>query len=126
VESKPARSHRRTSSSVKPQQRREAICPKCGSQRLRRSRRTGPIERLRELFGFYPYRCHECLSRSFLRTSSGLLELARSKSKKRPEERRRARERTRREILLWGSGILGFLAILYYLIRDTGPKPDAP
>jgi hypothetical protein len=29
-------------------------------------------------------------------------------------------------MLLWGGGILGFLAILYYVIRDTGPKPDQP
>jgi type II secretory pathway component PulM len=60
-----------------------------------------------------------------LKTSS-LLERARTSRRKRPEERRRARERTRREILLWGGGILGFLAILYYLIRDSGPKPDQP
>lgn len=126
VVSKQAPSHRRTPSRVKPEQQTETLCPKCGSKHLRRSRRTGPIERFREFFGFYPYRCHECLSRSFLKTSSDLLERARSSPRKRPEERRRARERTRREMLLWGGGILGFLAILYYLIRDTGPKPDAP
>jgi len=126
VVSKQAPSHRRTSSPAKPEQQREAICPRCGSKHLRRSRTTGPIERFREAFGFYPYRCHECLSRSFLKTSSGLLEHARSSPRKRPEERRRARQRTRREMLLWGGGILGFLVILYYLIRDTGPKPDAP
>ena len=126
VVSKQAPSHRRTPSRVKPEQQTETLCPKCGSKHLRRSRRTGPIERFREFFGFYPYRCHECLSRSFLKTSSDLLERARSSPRKRPEERRRARERTRREMLLWGGGIFGFLAILYYLIRDTGPKPDAP
>jgi len=124
--SKPDSFHRRMPSPAKPEPPREAICPKCGSKHLRRSRRTGPIERFREVFGFYPYRCHECLSRSFLRTSSGILERARSSPRRRPEERKRARERTRREILLWGGGIFGFLAILYYIVRDTGPKPDAP
>jgi proteasome lid subunit RPN8/RPN11/DNA-directed RNA polymerase subunit RPC12/RpoP len=125
VVSRPAPSHQRTSSASKPEpQQREAICPSCGSKRLRRSRRTGPIERFCGFFGFYPYRCHECLSRSFLKTSPDLLERARSSRRKRPEERRRSRQRTRREILLWGGGTLGFLAILYYLIRDTGPKPD--
>jgi proteasome lid subunit RPN8/RPN11 len=121
-----APSRRRTPPPAQPQpQHREAICPRCGSTHLRRSRRTGPVERVCAVFGFYPYRCHECLSRPFLKTSN-LLERARTSRRKRPEERRRARERTRREILLWGGGILGFLAILYYLIRDTGPKPDQP
>lgn len=110
----------------RPQPQRQAICPRCGSQHVQRSRRMGALERLRGLFGFYPYRCHECLSRSFVKTSSDLLERARSHTRKRPEERRRARLRARRELLLWGGGILGFLAILYYVIRDTGPKPDQP
>ena len=125
VVSKPAASLGPTPSPAKPQPRqREAICPKCGSKHLRRSHRTGPIERFRAVFGFHPYRCHECLTRFFL--NSNLLERAQSSPRKRPEERRRSRERTRREILLWGGGIFGFLAILYYLVRDTGPKPDAP
>jgi proteasome lid subunit RPN8/RPN11 len=115
-------SHRRRSSHAKPEQQREAICPRCGGKHLRRSHTRGPIERLREVFGYYPYRCHECLSRFFLKTSSDLLTRARSGPRRRPEERRRARERTRREVLLWGGGVFGFLAILYYLIRDTEPK----
>ena len=124
---KRAASHNRTPSPAKSeQQHAETVCPRCGSKRLRRSRRTGISERLRGLLGYHPYRCHECLSRSFLKTSPDLFELARSGHRKRPEERKRARQRTRRELLLWGGGILGFLAILYYMIRDTGPKPDAP
>jgi proteasome lid subunit RPN8/RPN11 len=124
---KPETSHHRTSSHAKPEPPpTEAICPHCGSKHVRRSRRTGPIERLRGYLGYYPYRCHECLSRSFLKTSSNLLELARSGRRKRPEERKRAWERTRREMLLWSGGIIGFLAILYYLIRDTGPRQDPP
>jgi proteasome lid subunit RPN8/RPN11/DNA-directed RNA polymerase subunit RPC12/RpoP len=127
VVSKRAASDKRTPSSRKPEpQKTELLCPRCGSQRLRRSRRTGPMERLRGIFGFDPYRCHECLSRSFLKTSSGFLELARSNRRRRPEERKRARQRTRREVLLWCGSVFGFLAILYYLIRDTGPKQDAP
>jgi DNA-directed RNA polymerase subunit RPC12/RpoP len=116
---------RRTPRPAKPQQQREAICPKCGSKRLRRSRRTGPIERLCAVFGFYPHRCHECLSRFFLKISN-LLERVQSIPRRRLEERRRVRERTRREVLLWGGGILGFMAILYYLVRDTGPKSEQP
>jgi len=124
--SQAAPSQERTPSPTKPAEQRAAICPKCGSQRLRRSRRRGPIERWYGVLGLHPYRCQECLSRSFLKTSPDILERLRSGSRKRPEERRRARERTRREILLWGGGILGFLAILHFLIRDTGPKSDSP
>lgn len=111
---------------MQPERPREAICPRCGSKHLRRSRRMGLTEAVCAVFGFYPYRCHECLSRSFLKTSPKLLERLRSSARKRPAERIRVRERTRREILLWGGGILGFLAALQYLIRDTGPKQDAP
>jgi ssDNA-binding Zn-finger/Zn-ribbon topoisomerase 1 len=127
VASEQDRSHIRTPPPAKaaPHQT-QVTCPKCGSEHLRRSRRTGSIERVCGVFGFYPYRCHECLSRSFLKTSSGLLERARPGRHRRPEERKRAWQRTRREMLLWSGGILGFLAILYYLIRDTGPRPDAP
>jgi proteasome lid subunit RPN8/RPN11 len=121
----PSRKRRPSRSKPEPRQR-EAICPKCGSKQVRRSRRQGPFERFYEVFGFYPYRCHECLSRSFVKTSPDLLEIARSGSRKRPEERKRIRQRTRREILLWGGGIIGFLVILLYLIRDTGPKSDQP
>jgi len=120
-------SHRRSSSEkAEPHPQTETVCPKCGSAHLRRSRTAGPTERLRELFGYYPFRCHECLSRSFVKTSSNLLERVLSPPKRRREERQRALHRTRREILLWGGGVVGFLMILYYLIRDTGPRPDAP
>jgi len=118
-------SHGRTSPQPKDPQSVEAVCPKCGSKQVQRSRRTGPVERLRAVFGSFPYRCDECLSRSFLNTSSPLLERGRASRRKRPEERKRARQRTRREMLLWGGGILFFLALLRYLIRDTGPKQDA-
>ena len=124
--SQQAHSHRRTPSPSKPEPQREAICPRCGSTHLQRSRGTGLVERLRGTFGFRPYRCHECLSRSFLKTSPDFLELARSSRRGRPEERRRARLRTRREVLLWSGGIFSFLAILYYILRDTDPKSDAP
>ncbi len=102
----------------------ETVCPKCHSAELKRSRRTGPVERLYGAFGYYPYRCQECLSRSFVKIDTGLLR--RAGRKKRPEERHRARLRHRREFLLWGGGIVGFLAILYYVVRDTGPKQEQP
>ena len=101
-------------------------CPKCASERLRRSHRIHSVERLRGAFGYYPYRCQECLSRSFIKRPFDLIDMLRPNSGKRPEERRRAWLRTRREFLLWGAGIAGFLLILLYMVRDAGPKPDQP
>ena len=73
------------------------------------------------LFGVYPYRCEECLSRSLQTRPRGLPHRG-----KRPEEKKRAWLRTRRELLLYSGGIIGFLLFLFYMIRDTGPKPDQP
>ncbi len=123
--SEPGPTRRRTERPAKPPQKREAICPRCGSRHLQRSRMTGTLDQLRELLGYYPYRCHECLSRSFLKTSPDLLKRGRSGPRKRPEERRRAWLRTRREMLLWGGGIFVFLLILFFLISDTGAKHEA-
>jgi hypothetical protein len=138
-----------TASSTEPDQRTELICPLCGCQHVRRSPRRGLIERLRSLFGFYPYRCLGCSSRSFLRTSSNV---ARPKRTTGPIEhfgeilglrtrrwreslsrfflhprkwlakRRRQSYRTQREMLLYGSGIVVFLALFSLLIWATSRK----
>jgi proteasome lid subunit RPN8/RPN11/DNA-directed RNA polymerase subunit RPC12/RpoP len=117
---------RETSNKKAPSPHPEVTCPRCGSAQLRRSRRASPVERFRAIFGYSPYRCHECLSRSFLKTSEDLLQRVRSNQPRRREQRKRALRRTRREVLLWGGGALCFLAILYYLTRDSGPKSDGP
>src|ERR1035438_6084371 len=137
-----------TSSSAEPDQRTEMVCPKCGCQHVRRSPRRGPIEHLRSLFGFYPYRCLGCSSRSFLRTSSnvprpkrttGLIEqfgeilglcthrwhdsLSRFLHlRKGLGKRRRPSDRRRQEMFIWGSGIVVFLALFSLLIWVTGRK----
>lgn len=103
-----------------------AVCPKCGSKCLKRSHRTHSVERLRGAFGYFPYRCQECLSRSFIKKPADLWALIRPNSGHRPEQRKRAWLRTRREFLLWGAGIAGFLLILLYMARDAGPKQDQP
>jgi hypothetical protein len=72
--SKQALSLSLTSSAEPEQQWTGPFCPRCVSKHVRRSGRTGPIERLRGLFGFYPYRCEAYFSRSFLKTSPNLLE----------------------------------------------------
>ncbi len=38
-------------------------CPKCGSVRVHRSRRRGPIERLFSYLGGQICRCHDCCAR---------------------------------------------------------------
>jgi DNA-directed RNA polymerase subunit M/transcription elongation factor TFIIS len=40
-------------------------CPKCGKERVFRSRRKSFLERLRSRFGRYPFRCHACGYRFF-------------------------------------------------------------
>jgi len=108
-----------------PPPRAELTCPRCGSQRLRRSHRQGLLERFTSIFGYFPQRCQECLTRSYFKTAPALLALGR-RPPKRHAERMRARLRTRREILLWGGGIIGFLLLLRYLIREPLPKSDQP
>ncbi len=98
----------------------EPVCPTCGGKRIRRSHRS-LIERVWGLSGVYPYRCEECLSRSLHRRTRGLPHRG-----KRPEQKKRAWLRTRRELFLYSGGIIGFLLFLFYMIRDTGPKPDQP
>jgi hypothetical protein len=137
-----------TASSTEPDQRTELICPLCGCQHVRRSPRRGLIERLRSLFGFYPYRCLGCSSRSFLKTSSDLPRPKRTMGpvdqfleilglgtrrwldslsrflhlRKWLGKRRRPSYGTRRDILLYGGGIVVFLALLSFLIWVTGRK----
>jgi proteasome lid subunit RPN8/RPN11 len=110
----------------KPSPEAPLLCPTCGSARIRRSHRVDLLEKLRGFLGSYPYKCEECLTRSFIKRSSDTIRLTRSSRRLRPEEKRRARMRTRREILLWGTGIIGFLLILLYLTRESGPKQDQP
>jgi hypothetical protein len=35
-------------------------CPKCNSERVRRSHRKGALERILSFFGLGPRRCHDC------------------------------------------------------------------
>src|ERR1035438_8706498 len=133
VASGQTRSPSPTSSSTEPEQQRTAlICPLCGCQHVRRSPRRGPIEHFRSFFGFYPYRCLGCSSRSFLRSSSNLPRPKRTTGRveqfleilgrythrwrdyflrlflhprKWAAGRRRLSPRTRREMILWGGGV---------------------
>ena len=98
------------------------LCPKCKTDHAHRSHRNGLIERLAALFARYPYRCRDCGHR-FLRfrykvPGVGSGEPATSAEREIRAVRVRIQwQRKRRELLLYGSGILLFLVFLYYITR---------
>jgi len=119
-------STRRALPARKSSERSQPVCSRCGSRHIQKSHRMHMIERFWSLLGFYPHRCQECLSRFFLRRSSDPLGAIRENYRKRPEERQRVWLRTRREMLLYGGAIFGFLLFLLFLMRETSPKADQP
>src|ERR1035438_3894668 len=149
VASGQTRSPSPTSSSTEPEQQRTAlICPLCGCQHVRRSPRRGPIGHFRSFFGFYPYRCLGCSSRSFLRSSSNLRRQKRTtgpiehfeailglrtnrwhESLSRffciPEVAGKCKRPSycmRREVLLCGGGIVVFLGALLFVDLGYGQE----
>jgi hypothetical protein len=91
--------------------RRSSVCPKCGSDAIKRAHREGLKERLLSLFSFYPYRCRKC-SHRFLRFSTA------GESPSKSGGTTRSAKKTRRELLLYGLGILLFLALLSWIVRE--------
>ena len=103
-------------------------CPKCRADHAHRSHRKGLTEHLASLFAFYPYRCDACQHR-FLRFRYELPEVnaAHETSAVRTLKATRASKqwrRKRREFLLYGSALLLFIFILYYLTRERAPAAD--
>jgi len=98
-------------------------CPNCKTDRAHRTHRRGLKDYAASLFGFYPYRCHDCEHRFFhsYRTAE---EPAREPSSTGKEVRvtrgHRAARQRRRELLLYGLALLVFLAFLYYISRYHG------
>ncbi len=93
------------------------ICPKCREDRAHRSHRSGLKEWAASLFGYYPYRCGKCGQRSVIArnaadaTGAIQSEIVRT-------QRRLKRARKRLEALVYGSALLVFLAVLYYITRQ--------
>ena len=93
------------------------ICPKCGEDRAHRSHRSGLKEWAASLFGYYPYRCEKCGRRSVIARNSAHAtgavhsEIVRTR-------RRLMWARKRIEALVYGSALLVFLAVLYYITRQ--------
>lgn len=94
-----------------------SVCPKCHSDAIRRTHRQGMKERLWSLFFVYPYRCRKC-SHRFLRFRSPAGGVPKSDNKTGPGRK------SRREMVLYGLGILLFLALLYFLVRERN-EPSA-
>jgi hypothetical protein len=83
-------------------------------------------ERLASLIAFYPYRCAQCGHR-FLRfryksgPQPGWQPTAVEREIKSTQAARQ-RKRTRREILLYGLGLLLIIAFLYFVTRERTPS----
>jgi hypothetical protein len=104
------------------------FCSQCNSE-LRRSHRRGMMERLAAAAGLYPYRCPHCKLRC-LRLKSAFSATKRTRRTAVEREIRSTRahsrkKRTRREFLLYGTGILFFLGFLYFLTRERPNHGDA-
>jgi len=97
--------------------RRSSECPKCSSDAIKRAHRQGLKERLFSLFSFYPYRCRKCNHRFLLFSSSG-----RDISKS--GDTSPSAKKIRREVFLYGLGILLFLALLSWIVREHGESSD--
>ena len=99
------------------------ICPKCKTESAHRSHRHGWIEYVRSFFQYYPYHCDQCGIRFFeFRYKQPELPGKAASTQREIRATRRAYKlmRRRREILLYGSALVVFLAFLYYITRDRG------
>ena len=104
------------------------LCPKCKTGRAHRSHRQGLSEYGASLFGLYPYRCKPCEHRFLRRRESAAEPMPKSATAVEREVRATRKaiqwKRKRREFLLYGLGLLLFVAFLYFIVRDRGPSSD--
>jgi DNA-directed RNA polymerase subunit RPC12/RpoP len=100
------------------------LCPKCKVDHAHRSHRTGLVERLAGLIGYYPYRCRECGHRFLQFRYASPPE---SPTRRHAEAEREIRairvrirwQRKKRALLLYGFGALIFLGFLYFITRPS-------
>ena len=91
----------------------ELLCGKCKSTDVRRSHRTGLLERAYALAGYYPYRCHGCQHRFYLpRKSNG----SSPQSERRIERVKLDKKRTLRLIVLFLLSLVVFLFFAWKFI----------
>ena len=102
------------------------FCPKCKIHHAHRSHRHGKAERLASFFAFYPYRCGHCEHR-FLRFRhvAGEEPAGPPTAGEREIKSTRASLRwkvTRREVFLYGGGLMLVVAFLYFITRERAPS----
>src|SRR3989442_14806858 len=54
----------------RPRNKHSKRCPRCDGKNVHRSSRKGLRERAISLFSLYPYRCHDCEKRFYLRRAA--------------------------------------------------------
>ncbi len=117
------------------------LCPSCSLDQAHRSHRIGTKERIFSWIGRHPYRCHGCGFRFYPGSRARSVEAttvqkavkasgksAGSKSASSEwnralrEFRRNQRSSDRREFLLYGLALLGFLAFLWYITKEDDSR----
>lgn len=104
------------------------LCPKCKTNRARRSRRRGLLAHVISIAGYYPYSCPDChLQFRGLRSAPVEGPVVHSPGVEREIKATRDAMKTtrkRRELALYGAALLLFLAILYYITREHASSLD--
>jgi hypothetical protein len=102
-------------------------CPKCKTDRAHRSHRDGWKDYVVSFFQYYPHRCGQCGVRFFQRRCTTPQAAGKPTSTETEIRATRAagdRKRRRRDLLLYGSALLCYLAFLYFITRDRGSSID--
>ena len=96
-------------------------CPKCQSDSAHRSHRVGLKEHLASIVGYHPYRCRKCKHRflnlrylAAVPISADVQNVEREISRTQSSFRWR---RKKRDLILYGSALVVFGVILYFLTR---------
>ena len=104
------------------------LCPKCKTDNAHRSHRQGVLENVASIFTYYPYRCRECKHR-FLHLRHETVEAPEPGQRSTEREIRATRQakdwhRKRRDLAIYGTALLLFLAFLYFITRERS-TPDS-
>ena len=91
-------------------------CPGCGSESIRRSRRTA-IDQVRCIAGYRPYRCRECDRRFHLPYRR---RAAAAKPETRSESHKRRRAIRHREFFVYAIALIAFAIMAVFLTRERG------
>jgi hypothetical protein len=97
------------------------VCPKCNNDSAHRSHRVGLREQISSLVGYHPYRCRQCKHR-FLSLRDSATAPASSGNQSTEREIRATQsgfrwKRKKRDIMLYGSALILFVVLLYFLTR---------